>query len=169
MRISGDECVAHGDPIISAVGHEGRWSNIQLLQQGLDMRGVVHVLVGQIERDDSAVVGVDANVQFAPGAASRCSMLFKQSFARTTQFQFGAIDDQVISFGVSAASVRRSRSGRLQITNRSSFRKNFTQDARTSNKRFKPVVLRSEKSARSCTSFVALACGFLLIRSVDTA
>jgi len=43
----------------------------------LDMRGVVDVLVGQIKREDLATVGVDANLQFAPSAALRGSMLLK--------------------------------------------------------------------------------------------
>ena len=55
----------HGDSVISAIGHEGRWSDIQLLQQRLDMRGVIDILVGQIGRDDFTAVGIDAYMQFA--------------------------------------------------------------------------------------------------------
>ena len=36
-------------------------------------------------------------------------------------------------------------------------------------KRFKRVALRCEKTARNYASFVALACGFILIKSVHTA
>jgi hypothetical protein len=46
------------------------------------MQSVVDVLVGQIKRDDFAAVGVDANMEFAPGTALRGPMLFKQPFAR---------------------------------------------------------------------------------------
>ena len=46
------------------------------------MQSVVDVLVGQIKRDDFAAVGVDANMEFAPGTALRDPMLFKQPFAR---------------------------------------------------------------------------------------
>ena len=49
------------------------------------MQCVVDVLVGQIKRDDFAAVGVDANVEFAPGTALRGPMLFKQPFARAAQ------------------------------------------------------------------------------------
>jgi hypothetical protein len=66
-----------------------------LIQQGLDMRSVVDVFVGQIKCDDLAAAGVNANMQFAPRAPLRGSMLFKQPFARATQLQPGAVDDQV--------------------------------------------------------------------------
>jgi hypothetical protein len=33
------------------------------------VRGVVNILVGQIESDDLAVGGINANVQLAPGTA----------------------------------------------------------------------------------------------------
>ena len=46
------------------------------------MQSVVDVLVGQIKRDDFAAVGVDANMEFAPGTALRDPMLFEQPFAR---------------------------------------------------------------------------------------
>jgi len=67
----------------------------QLIQQGLDMRGVIDVLVGQIKCDDRAAVGVNAKVQLAPGAAFRSSMFFKQPFARSAQLQPRAVGDQV--------------------------------------------------------------------------
>ena len=95
MLISGYDGVVNCDPIISAIGHEGSWRFIQLLQQGFDMRGVINVLVGQIGRDDFAAIGVDAYMQFAPGAALCCAVLFKQPFARAAQFQSRAIDNQV--------------------------------------------------------------------------
>jgi hypothetical protein len=59
------------------------------------MRSVVDVFVGQIKCNDLAAAGVNANMQFAPGASLRGSMLFKQPFARATQLQPGAVDDQV--------------------------------------------------------------------------
>ena len=59
------------------------------------MQSVVDVLVGQIKRHDFAAVGVDANVEFAPGTALRGPMLFKQPFARAAQLQPRDIDNQV--------------------------------------------------------------------------
>ena len=59
------------------------------------MQSVVDILVGQIKRDDFAAVGIDANVEFAPGTALRGPMFFKQPFARAAQLQSGAIDNQM--------------------------------------------------------------------------
>ena len=59
------------------------------------MQSVVDLLVGQIKRNDFTAVGVDANVEFAPGTALRGPMLFKQPFARAAQLQPRAIDNQV--------------------------------------------------------------------------
>jgi hypothetical protein len=59
------------------------------------MQSVVDLVVGQIKRNDFTAVGVDANVVFAPGTALRGPMLFKQPFARATQLQPRAIDNQV--------------------------------------------------------------------------
>jgi len=61
---------------------------------GRDMRSVVDVLVGQIQRNDFAAVGVDPNTEFAPGTALRGPMLFKQPFAARA-LQPRAIDNQV--------------------------------------------------------------------------
>jgi hypothetical protein len=36
-------------------------------------------------------------------------------------------------------------------------------------KRFKRIALRCEKTARNYSSFLALVCGFILIKSVHTA
>ena len=44
-------------------------SLVQLLQQGLDMRGIIDVFVGQISHNDLSSAGVNANRQFAPSAA----------------------------------------------------------------------------------------------------
>ena len=49
------------------------------------MQSVVDLLVGQIKSDDFAAVGVDANMEFAPGTPLRGPMLFKQPFARAAQ------------------------------------------------------------------------------------
>jgi hypothetical protein len=59
------------------------------------MQSVVDVLVGQIKRADFAAVGVNANVQLAPGAALCRAMFFKQPFTGAAQFQSGATDNQV--------------------------------------------------------------------------
>jgi len=76
------------------------------------MQSVVDVLVGQIKRDDFAVVGVDANVEFAPGTALRGPMLFKQPFARAAQLQPRAIDNQVQFAGSNSRRIANRQSTR---------------------------------------------------------
>ena len=46
------------------------------------MRGVIDFFVRQIESDDLTIVGVDADMKFAPGSALRGSVFFEQPFAR---------------------------------------------------------------------------------------
>ena len=41
----------------------------QLLQQSLDMRGVIDVLVGQVKCNDLPAVGDNANMKLSPSAA----------------------------------------------------------------------------------------------------
>ena len=76
------------------------------------MQSVVDLLVGQIKRDDLAVVGVDANMEFAPGTALRGPMLFKQPFARAAQLQPRAIDNQVQFVGPNSPVAVNRQSGR---------------------------------------------------------
>ncbi len=72
------------------------------------MRSVVDVILAQIKRNDFAVVGVDANMEFAPGTALCGPMLFKQPFARAAQLQPRAINNQVQFAGsISAVAVNR--------------------------------------------------------------
>src|SRR5208337_2056861 len=93
--VSGHNGVENGSPITSAIGHERGRRLVQLLQQGLDMRGIVDVLVGQIKCHDLAGAGVNANMKLSPSAAMGRPVLFKQPFAGAAQFQSSAIDDQV--------------------------------------------------------------------------
>ena len=76
------------------------------------MQSVVDVLVGQIKRNDFAVVGVDANMEFAPGTTLRGLMLFKQPFARATQLQPRAIDNQVQFAGSNSPAAVNRQTGR---------------------------------------------------------
>jgi hypothetical protein len=57
--------------IVCSVARERSWCIVQLLQQWLDMRSVVNSLVGQVKGDDLTIVGVDANIKFAPSSALR--------------------------------------------------------------------------------------------------
>ena len=62
---------------------------------GLDMRRIIDIFVGQIKSDDLVTVGVDADMQLAPGSAFRSSMFFEKPFAGAAKFQPRAIDDQM--------------------------------------------------------------------------
>jgi hypothetical protein len=74
-----------------------------------------------------------------------------------------------------AASVRSSRSNQTPSTNQRSSRKYCTrhepafEQAVGKLKRFKRIALRCEKTAQNYGSFVALAFGFILVKTVHTA
>lgn len=89
MGGDGDEAV------IGAITHERSWGVAQLIQQGFYMRGVIVTLIGQIKGDDLTIAGVNADVKLSPGAALHRPVPFKQPFARATQLQACAVDDQV--------------------------------------------------------------------------
>src|SRR5208282_2835638 len=93
VRISDANGVENLGSIVRSVAHERSWRIVQLLQQWLDIRSVVDFLVGQVKGDDLTIVGVDANMKFAPGPALRGSVFFEQPFARSTKLQSRAVDD----------------------------------------------------------------------------
>ena len=69
VRISDANGVENMGSIVRSIAHERSWRIVQLLQQWLDMRGVVDFLVGQVKGDDLTIVRVDADMKFAPGSA----------------------------------------------------------------------------------------------------
>ena len=77
VRISAANGVENMDSIVCSVARERSWRIVQLLQQWLDMRSVVNFLVGQVKGDDLTIVGVDADMKFAPGSALRGSVFFE--------------------------------------------------------------------------------------------
>ena len=93
--VSGENSVENMGSIIGSVAHERSWRIVQLLQQRLDMRSIVDVLVGQIKNDDLVAAGVDADMELSPGSAFRSPVLFEQPFARSTKLQSRAVDDQM--------------------------------------------------------------------------
>ena len=68
---------------------------MQLFQQWLNMGRIIDIFLGQIKSDDLVTVGVDADMQLAPGSAFRRSAFFEKPFAGTAKFQSRAIDDQM--------------------------------------------------------------------------
>jgi hypothetical protein len=71
VRISDANGIENMGSIVCSVARERSWCIVQLLQQWLDMRSVVNSLVGQVKGDDLTIVGVDANIKFAPSSALR--------------------------------------------------------------------------------------------------
>ncbi len=95
VRILDANGVENMGSIVCSAARGRSWRIVQLLQQWLDMRSVLNVLVGQVKGDDLTIIGVDADMKFAPGLALRGSVFFKQSFARSTKLQSRAVDDQM--------------------------------------------------------------------------
>ena len=81
--------------VIAAVAHEELHRLGDLVEQGLDLGGVIDVAVGQEGGDDPAGHRVEADVQLAPGAPLAGAVLLDQPFARAAQLQARAVDQQV--------------------------------------------------------------------------
>jgi hypothetical protein len=58
-----------------------------LIEQGADLGAVVHLLGGQRHRDDLPGVGIQADVQLAPGPARLGTMLLNQPLAGPAELQ----------------------------------------------------------------------------------
>ena len=93
--------------IIGAIGGERCHGSRNLIEQGANLRTVVDLLCGQRSRDNLAGVGVQTNVQFAPGPARPGAMFLDQPLACTTEFQARAVHQQVKRLAVTARSWAR--------------------------------------------------------------
>src|SRR3954465_342162 len=88
----------HPGSVIAAVAHEELDGVSDLVEQGLDLRSVIDVAVGQDGSDDPAGYRVEADVQFAPRSPLAGAMFLDQPLARATQFQPGTVNQQVDRF-----------------------------------------------------------------------
>jgi len=52
-------------------------------------------LRGQLDSDDFAAIGIDAEVQFTPGSASGRAMLFDKLFAGPIELHAGAVHEKI--------------------------------------------------------------------------
>ena len=66
-----------------------------LVEQGLDLGGIIDVTLGQDGSDNPAGHRVKADVQLAPRAPLAGTVLLDQPLARATQLQAGTVDQQV--------------------------------------------------------------------------
>jgi hypothetical protein len=85
----------HAGSVIAAVAQEELHWISNLVEQGLDLAGVIDVAVGQDGGDDPAAHRVKADVQLAPRAPPAGAVLLDQPFARPAQLQPGTVDQQV--------------------------------------------------------------------------
>ena len=85
----------HVGSVIAAVAHEELDRLGDLVEQGLDLRGVIDVAVGQDGGDDPAGHRVKADVQLAPGAPLAGAVFLDQPLARAAQLQARTVDQQV--------------------------------------------------------------------------
>jgi len=87
----------HENPvlIVCAIACEGRHGPWHLIEQGANLGAIVDLLRGQRCCDDLPVVGIQADVQLAPGPARLGTMFLDQPLARATQAQAGAVHQQV--------------------------------------------------------------------------
>ena len=73
--------------VITAVSQEKLDRLGNLVEQGLNLGGVIDVAVGQDGSDDPAGHRVEADVQLAPGAPPAGAVLLDQPLARAAQLQ----------------------------------------------------------------------------------
>jgi hypothetical protein len=69
-----------------------------LLQQGVDLRGGVHGVIGQADRDDAACGGIQAHMQLPPSPAVLGTMLRDKPFAGPVQLYTAAVHQQLQRF-----------------------------------------------------------------------
>ena len=92
--------VVDANLVVSSVTDEGgKWS-WDLVEQGLNLRAIVNIATGQLRCEDLAGLGVDADVQLAPGSTSPGTVFLDQPLAGSAQTQACAVDQRVNrSFG----------------------------------------------------------------------
>src|SRR5690349_6430374 len=85
------------DPVlvIRAIRRHRAHLAVDLVKQGAELGGIVHLLGCQRRGDDFAGLGIDAKVQLSPGFAPLCAVLLDQPFAWPAQLQPGAVDQQL--------------------------------------------------------------------------
>ena len=88
--------------VVGAVGSKRRHGSCDLIEQGADLRAVVHLLPGQRRRDDLPGIGIQADVQLAPGPARLGAMFLDQPLACAAELQAGAVHQQVQGLAIPA-------------------------------------------------------------------
>ena len=73
------------------------------LRQTEGPRGVIDLFLGQLNREDFAALGIDAEMQLTPGSAAGRAVLFNQLFTGSTELQAGAVHEQMQRAGTRPA------------------------------------------------------------------
>ena len=73
--------------IVCTVSRERRDGIGDLVEQRARPRGIIDLLLGQLDRDDFAALGIDAEMQLTPGSAARRAVLFNQPFTGSLSFR----------------------------------------------------------------------------------
>ena len=67
--------------IVCTISREGRQGTGELVEQRGRSRGIVALFPGQLDRDEFAALGIEADMQFTPASAAGRAVLFNQPFA----------------------------------------------------------------------------------------
>jgi hypothetical protein len=86
--------------VVRVVAGERRHRFCDLIEQGIDLGRVVHVLAGQRGGHDPAGAGVHAKMQHAPRPACCCPVLLQQPLALAAQLQACAVHQKVHGLAV---------------------------------------------------------------------
>ena len=79
------DALVHFVLIIGTVSRERRDGIGDLVEQCARPRGVIDLFPGQLDREDFAALGIDADMQLTPGSAARRAVLFNQPFTGSTE------------------------------------------------------------------------------------
>ena len=89
--------------VVRAIAGERGDRTRNLVEQGTDLRAVIDIIGGQRRGDDPARVGIDADVQLAPGPAPSRAVLLDQPLTGAAQLQPSAVHQQMHGFGAATA------------------------------------------------------------------
>ncbi len=99
IRVAGADAGGDALLVVGAVAREGGQRALDPVEQGADLRAVVHIPSGQQRGDDPPGAGVQAEVQLAPRPAYPRAVPLVQPLTGAAQLQPGAVDEQVEGAG----------------------------------------------------------------------
>jgi len=97
------DTLVHFVLIVGTLSRERRDGIGDLVEQRARPRSVIDLFPGQFNREDFAVLGIDAEMQLTPGSAARRAVLLNQPFTGSTELQAGAVHQQTQRAGTRPA------------------------------------------------------------------